>query len=409
MGAAWVRQHVWAGRRVMWCLLLGSGIGGCETRGPPLADVDVTDSAGVRVVRFSTLASINAPTVVARRSFRTDPGETVLFNLEDGVFLADGSLLLANLGTSELVLIDRDGKEIRRIGGRGEGPGEYRWPSWLEVVDDNVWVYDKGQRRLTVLGPELQVLATRNFSVGDDPLIPLAPLTIAGDTVVAIHGSSGHVRSSGEARDTTPLLRVSASGSLDTIGLWPAEERAFVTIPQGRLLVPIVFGRRVVASGQSGRVVIGSTGAARVQTYDRAGSLEVIYVASLAPQGTLPTDAEAYRNSLLAHLPMNNPDVAAAWGRAPVRETVPPLGALVMDDEGRVWMAATVRPGQKRRLWVVFDVDGAPSARVELPTQFWPWPVSTEILDVSRGRVAIRFRGDYDEEYVEVWEFRQPM
>lgn len=395
----WVHS-LWSGVVALWAALLI----GCGESPIPLVDVAVTDSGGVRTVSFESIASINAPTWNARRVYKTDLDETVLVNIEGAAFLPDGSLLVASLGTSDLVLLDQTGTETRRVGRKGEGPGEYRWPSWVQAVGDTVWVYDKGARRLTTLGADFSLLGTTNLD-SDDALIPLAPLAVVGESVFAIHGASGHVRSEGELRDTTPLLRLGVGGVVDTLGLWPSEERAFATIPQGRLVVPIVFGRRAVAAGRGGSIVIGSTDTLDLSVLDGSGALQSRFVGSGPPAAVPPAEIEEYRQSLLAHLPMETAELSAAWSQGPVRETVPPLGAVAMDDKGHIWMAGSVHPGQKRRLWVVAGPGGEVYGRIELPTQFRPWPASSELLDIVGNRVALRFRGEYDEEYIEVWEW----
>lgn len=387
------------GAAVLACFLAG-----CQSGSEPLSEVQVTDSAGVRVVRFGKLETVKAPVLEAKLIFRTDPDETVLFRIRSGAFLADGSLLLASAGNSDLVLLGSDGVELRRIGRSGDGPGEYRWPTWLQADNDGVWVYDISLGRLTRLGPELRVEHSRSLGNGDVYFV-LQPVTIARDTVLAINGIGGGFRSSGEVRDTTPLYRIPRSGPMDTLGLWPSAERAFATVPQGSLFVPIIFSRMVVAAGRAGHVVIGSTDALDVRKFDLAGRLKWVLSGSMPPDQATPDEIEEYREILLAKIP-DTPEAVKAWRGGPVRTSVPPLGALAMDDQDRVWVAAGKRPGQKRRLWVVFDSTGMPYGRVSLPTEFWGILRFNELLDVSGGRVALRLHTRLDEEYIEVWEVR---
>lgn len=352
-----------------------------------------------------SLEGLDLPEWKVSRLLRTDPDAVPLLTVEDGVFLPDGGLLLVNLGTSELVRLGPDGTEVRRIGRAGDGPGEFRWPSWLELQGESIAVYDKALRRLTTLGPEFEVTHTRRVDGGDE-FIPLAPLTMAGDTLIAVHGVSGHVRSQGEIRDTTPLYRGFGDGTLDTIGLWPGEERAFATVPQGRLVVPIVYGRTLVASGRNGATVISSTDSLAIRRYDRTGRLLWRTGASAPPEEVGSREVEAYRAALVEALPLRTIDTETAWSSGPVRSTVPPLGALLLDSAGRTWIGEASRPGQRRRRWTVLDTDGTPIGRVRLPSQFRAWPNKVELLDVSADRIALLLRTDLDEEFVEVWRIR---
>ncbi len=398
-----VKHRTLLGLALVSCV--SAACGGADGRSEPLSEVELTDSAGVRVVSFGKLEEVQAQLLTAKLIFRTDPDETVLSRIGDGAFLADGSLLLASEGNSELVLLDSKGAEIRRIGRPGEGPGEYIDPKWLQADSAGVWVYDQALRRLTRLGPELQFEHSQRLD-NRDALSSVQPLTIARDTVLAVHGRFGHFGSSGEVRDTTPLLRILRSGSLDTLGLWPSTERAFATVPEGRLFVPIVFSRMAVAAGRGGHVVIGSTDAIDVRKFDLAGRLEWVLWGTAAPDPATPDEIQEYREVLLAKIPMDTPLAIEAWRTGPVRTSVPPLGALSMDDQGRVWVAGGKRPGQKRRLWVVFDSTGMPYGRVWLPTEFWGILRFNEVLDIRDGRVAVRLHTRLDEEYIEVWEVR---
>ncbi len=390
------------GRGVVACVVLA----GCGADAPPLSDVTIDRSTDVPVVSFTDLPSVNAPRLRARRVFRTDPDATVLVNVRAGRFLRDGSLLVANLGTSDLVVIDGEGRERRRVGRSGEGPGEYRWPSWVQVAGDVAFVYDRGLRRLTALDGDLTVIRTRQLE-SDDELIPLAPLAAFGDTVFAIHGESGHVRSSGELRDTTPLLRLVSENPHDTLGLWPGEERAFATVSQGRLVVPIVFGRTAVGAGGATRLAIASTDSLSIAVFDPAGLVRMRFSAT----GDAPPAAEAvveqYRLDLLDRLPLETPDTRQAWSSGPARSTIPLLGAVQMDRQDRLWAAPPVQPGDTERLWVGFGRDGIPVGRLTLPTQFRAWPRTVDLLDIAGNRAALHFYGDYDEEYIEVWEWEE--
>lgn len=123
-------------RTLLGAAVLACTLAGCQGSGELLSEAQIVDSAGVRVVSFGKLEEVHAPLLTAKLIFRTDPDETLLFRIGAGAFLADGSLLLASEGDSELVLLDSKGAEIRRIGRPGEGPGEYLDPNWLQADGD---------------------------------------------------------------------------------------------------------------------------------------------------------------------------------------------------------------------------------------------------------------------------------
>ena len=74
----------------------------------------------------------------------------------------DGSLLVADGTTRELVLLDLDQGTRTVVGGRGEGPGEYQAPTRIwPLPGDSALLLDVPNNRLTVLTPDLSFGATR--------------------------------------------------------------------------------------------------------------------------------------------------------------------------------------------------------------------------------------------------------
>lgn len=75
--------------------------------------------------------------------------------------LPDGSLLIANSGAHELLLVDSLGQYLRTIGRSGQGPGEYSDNLQLfHGAGDTVVVYDGAALRWTFLTPSLEVART---------------------------------------------------------------------------------------------------------------------------------------------------------------------------------------------------------------------------------------------------------
>lgn len=83
--------------------------------------------------------------------------------------LPGGAIVVANSGTSELRVFDADGRFIRALGRRGEGPGEFSGaPLFLQVaLPDTLIVFDTGDWRLTTLERDGQLLASPDASSAD--------------------------------------------------------------------------------------------------------------------------------------------------------------------------------------------------------------------------------------------------
>lgn len=97
----------------------------------------------------------------------------------------DGSFLLADrLDPGALKLFSAEGTFVRRVGRRGEGPGEYQIVQFLLVLPgDSIEVLDLAQQRSTVLAPDLTVARTT-------PSVPVTAETLPLDSsryVIARH------------------------------------------------------------------------------------------------------------------------------------------------------------------------------------------------------------------------------
>ncbi len=97
---------------------------------------------------------------------------------------ANGRYVLSFDGAdSELSVFSPTGRFIRRLGGRGRGPGEYESVRWVSALGNKLHVFDTRQRRQTVLSHDYQVLRTNSFQGH-----PLGGVSVINDTLVIMNG-----------------------------------------------------------------------------------------------------------------------------------------------------------------------------------------------------------------------------
>lgn len=87
------------------------------------------------------------------------------------------------------------GEFVRVVGHEGEGPGEFRRISGIRAVADSLYVLDRGNVRLSVLGPDLEVV--RDFRVPVRP-IDFQPLTLLNGVGLAVNGWAHTAELAGE-------------------------------------------------------------------------------------------------------------------------------------------------------------------------------------------------------------------
>jgi hypothetical protein len=123
----------------------------CDGSGGNAGGSIVRDSAGITIVENDhtrpALSEVAVWKVSAEPTVRigTVSGDSTqqLFQVSHSRRLADGRIAVVNSGSAEVRLFDSAGRYLNAIGGRGEGPGEFRAP-WAvhQIQGDSVLVID---------------------------------------------------------------------------------------------------------------------------------------------------------------------------------------------------------------------------------------------------------------------------
>lgn len=119
----------------------------------------VVDSAGVRIVTSDPLGSNQRCTVAAEPFFSV--GDALgderyeFYSLRGMARLSDGSVAIVDRRDQRVRIFSEAGDFLRAMGGRGDGPGEFRnpWFMWA-LPGDTLWVGDYRPQRFHVFSPE---------------------------------------------------------------------------------------------------------------------------------------------------------------------------------------------------------------------------------------------------------------
>ena len=168
--------------------------------------VQVSDSADVRIISLGRVEELSPPELTADLVFSTRELGIELFRVGDAVLLGNGGLALANTGDTEILLLAEDGSLVRRVGGRGEGPGEFGIITALLAADAGFLTYDTRLGRLSSFSETGEFLTSSRLSP-PNAIVDLNPLAHdAAGNMLAILGVQRHFQPSGMKRDTAPLL-----------------------------------------------------------------------------------------------------------------------------------------------------------------------------------------------------------
>lgn len=127
--------------------------------------------------------------------------DTVLLFPTAATRLTNGVIVVAEPYVPSIRYFSREGDLIRSVGTKGEGPGEFQAPYWLQRCGaDSVFAWDGGQMRMTVLDSAGAVV--RQFEVVKMP----GSLDCSPDGVFVGNGPTASGRASIHARDSGPLM-----------------------------------------------------------------------------------------------------------------------------------------------------------------------------------------------------------
>lgn len=368
-------------------ILLSVGCGGeDDVRGVP--STAVRDSAGVQIIENA------APDPETRLGWRIGPepllsiGElsgdpqAELFGVEDALRLADGRVLVAVGGASEIRVFDRDGVYQSTWGRGGEGPGEFTGLSNLsDWPGDSVMAWDFARNRLTVFELDGRVVRTERLTQGDgrgagrfEGVLPDRSIVTA-----SLLSFAPTERSSGLVRRTREFVRVAGDGRrLNDFGRHDDEE--YYSRPD-RPILRHPFRRSVFSAVWNGRIVITPSDRYEIRSYEPNGALHRIMRREHSVQPVTQADIDAYvRRRLEAADPDVRPLIEEVMTGLPPVESFPAFSDIRVDEVGDLWVREYAKPGEDQAIWTVFAPDGTLRGLIETPAELSIYRIGRDVL-----------------------------
>ena len=363
--------------------------------------VQVRDSAGVRIVEYGDVPEVEPPFVIAeapRYRHGGNPGDYEFLYVDAGRLLPDGHAVVARYG--EVVVLSPDGTTHEVLAPGGEGPGEVISPYSVFVRgQDSVLVPDDRQSRLTLF-------------VGDS-VARIASLPRAAHFGVAGIGSSGEML----------LMNRFPHGSwVDIEAEWLAGHMTRFDTETGVLDTVASYDHYPRQRSGQTRPIIRALGEVTVAAgrfvYTRSDKPEITW---RLPEGTITQivrwrpEPHLLSEELLEHGEAYNRAIGRRhYGVSDARleeiirenmtryhdmigQPVPFYGSPFADADGNVWLPS-YRPAypEEGSPYTVISPDGEWLGQVETPPRF-------RILDVTGELVLGVLRDEMDVENVVVY------
>jgi hypothetical protein len=401
-------------------LTLLTALAACGDRTTVAPPVAIRDSAGIRIVENAAPAWERGRewSVAVRPAVRIGQAEGAPEYAFDGVRgaarLPDGTIVVADRGSSQLRFYDPSGRFLRATGRRGRGPGEFsQIMGMIRLPGDSLLVNDAFDRAL-VYDPDgrfVRIVPLRGD--GDVPFSQLLGRFSDGAFLVR----SNLLLPPGMYRDTSPVLRLRPDGALqDTLGFFPAIPMA----GRGITWQPVVFGPRPVFATTDARLYFARSDRPEARQYSAAGRLERLIRWPWTPVPVTDAQREEYRTRQVdlpgergrpvpAELREQRRRVAEG---ATFAERFPALSRLLVDRAGNLWVqdfsvSEVMQRGGSQPIesepspWRVFDPEGRWLGIVVLPARF-------QVLEIGDDYLLGIFRDGDGVESVQMFPLEKP-
>lgn len=362
--------------------------------------LEVVDSAGVRIVR-NVAAGAAVPLEPDLIVGTVDGPEELQFHGVLDLAVRDDGAILVTDRSSTVRQFSAAGEHVRSFGRRGEGPGEFSWPSGLHVYGDTIAVVDGQLDRITEFDSTGALIGTLPLSSRSRRISLVA--RVDGAWIARSYPMQWQYRPGQETRDTTRLVHLTPRdlAAIDVVGA-PAPRTVVeyesgsawgIAYGDGGMTVarPLWQPSRGYAIDGSGNVYVSHGLPYRIEVYDADGFLWSVIERDHQPvrvAGDLNArywqKVDAWLDTTKASPHEMEVSAAALRGRAdlPVHEHLPALGTLFVSSAGTLWAQ---RPDlvadpvafewTRERIaqdsyWDVYDHEGRFVATVQLPAAF---------------------------------------
>jgi len=293
---------------------------------------------------------------------------------------------------------DSEGRLVKRAGGPGEGPGEFRDPVLVPLFGkDSLLLFDKVLPRFQVLAEDgaygRGVLHVRGWPSGRVP-----PLGAKGDRVL-FRGGRTPANQSGRPREGLVITERwyfwydLLSG--DTMHLATFQFESYQT---REVLVAVPFRARPAAAVGGGGVLLTDGRTPEVREYDTAGRLLHVFRVEEARRPVTRAMLERRLETESAGYPPESAMsrqayVAELYAPVPVPDSLPVFQTLLVDEVGWLWAEVYDFDPAQPREWVVFDEGGRAHGTVQTPP-------GLEVQWIGRDAILGVWKDEFDVEYV---------
>jgi len=370
------------------------------------------DSAGIRIVENAAPAwddgeawHLSEQPLLDIGALEGDP-EYELYNVSNAVRLPSGRIVVGNRGSNQIRFYDESGVYLADAGGEGEGPGEFRFISWVRPYrGDSVAVNDGNLARVSIFDLDgrfvrsLPVRAPAGAGIG-------RAVDVLDDGSVLARGIAAVPEDADQQaiRPLEPLYIVNAEGEfMDSLFAYPGSEMFAFHTTNLVFTGPPLFARSNYYEAHGNRIYVASNEQYEIRVHTLEGRLESILRKQHVPLEVSDADVAVLREEQLGG---DTPEqmrtlLNVVFNNSPVPATMPAYNAILLDREGNLWVEEYNRPDDAVPRWRVFNAAGEMLGTMSLPERF-------ELADVGDDYVLGTWEDELEIEHVRMYELIKP-
>jgi hypothetical protein len=368
------------------CLVMMAGLVACGDTAQR-AEYLERDSAGVHIVE--------SPAAMAERwlgwSIADSPevdigvaeGDSayMLYRISGAARLPDGRILVVNGGTQQLRFFDASGGFLRNVGGRGDGPGEFRFPELIPSMEwDSLRVFDRGSRLLKLLTIDGEFAGSWTVR---------APITeaigFAGDRLIFSTGTAraGLDSPEGIVSNDIVVQSIAANGpQVDTIVVYAGQHLFLGNQARQISFTQVPFEAAPSAALGRDRLYATPGRHAEVHVYNPDVGHESTWRVLRPAEPVTRPEFESAVERVIAGLrdPSAAPEMRRRYSKMNIPAARPAFVRLLVDEAAHVWAEDfRVDPASPRQ-WTVFDTQGRAIGRISTPAALTIDQIGTDFV-----------------------------